>query len=356
MKMAVLVEEGLRRLRNASQGLDWEVSRKVMEAWSQKLRRSGYPATVRHQVIKTSINKWEKMCKDEDMGVRPIHRSRNWKAKVRRKEKELKVTNWHKNQRDQVSAPLILDPTAGSMTSDMKEVCRKFENLTDMRIVVQERAGASVKHLAKAEPLRNPTCQREDCFSCSTGGNGRCEKNGAGYRIECLTCQRAGKSAIYEGETSRNSYTRGVEHLDALRLQDEENALWKHCLVVHDGIEAEFSMTVVGIYRTPLVRQVSESVRIILTKADVVMNSKSEWHQAPLVRIIPMNGLQEEQGTGRGSLQQPGGAGRGGGTGRGSLQQHGGARRGGGLQEPGRAGRGGGRRQPSRDIRRAGTS
>ena len=39
------------------------------------------------------------------------------------------------------------------------------------------------------------------------------------------------------------------------------------------------------------------------------MNSKTEFHQAPLVRIVPMTGLQEEQGTGRGSLQ-PGGVGR----------------------------------------------
>ena len=127
--------------------------------------------------------------------------------------------------------PLVLDPTAGSMTSEIKEVCRKFENLTNMRVVVQERVGASVKHEAKAEPLRSKDCLREDCFCCTTDQKGRCEKNGAGYRIECLTCQRAGKSAIYEGETSRNSYTRGVEHLDALRLQDEENALWKHHIV-----------------------------------------------------------------------------------------------------------------------------
>merc|ERR1712016_544155 len=45
MKMAVLVEEGVRRLRNASRGLEWERSRVVMERWSRKLRRSGYPAT-----------------------------------------------------------------------------------------------------------------------------------------------------------------------------------------------------------------------------------------------------------------------------------------------------------------------
>ena len=38
MKMAVLVEEGVRRLRNASPGLEWERSRSVMEKWSRKLR------------------------------------------------------------------------------------------------------------------------------------------------------------------------------------------------------------------------------------------------------------------------------------------------------------------------------
>ena len=46
MKMAVLVEEVVRRMRNASRGLDAEVTRRVMAEWSRKLRRSGYPETV----------------------------------------------------------------------------------------------------------------------------------------------------------------------------------------------------------------------------------------------------------------------------------------------------------------------
>ena len=57
MKMAVLVEEGLRRLRNSFRGLDWEVSRQVMTKWSMKVRRSGYPASTRHQVIKTAVER-----------------------------------------------------------------------------------------------------------------------------------------------------------------------------------------------------------------------------------------------------------------------------------------------------------
>ena len=124
-----------------------------------------------------------------------------------------------------------------------------------------------------------------------------------------------GMCTSYEGEAARNAFTRGIEHRDALRLEDEENALWKHCLVQHGGIKAEFSMKVIKVYRSPLVRQVNEAVRIIISKADCIMNSKTEFHQAPLVRIIPVTGLQEEQGAGRGSLEQ-GGVGRGRGRGR----------------------------------------
>ena len=108
-------------------------------------------------------------------------------------------------------------------------------------------------------------------------------------------------------------------------------------MVQHGGVRAEFCMTVVGVHRTPLVRQVNEAVRIVLSRADCVMNSKNEWHQAPLVRIIPMTGLQEDQGIGRGSLDQQGG----GALGRGSR----GGGRGVGLRAPG----------SGRDSRRRGT-
>ena len=63
-------------------------------------------------------------------------------------------------------------------------------------------------------------------------------------------------------------------------------------------------MKVLNVHRTALVRQVNEAVRSIILKADCIMNSKTEWHQAPLVTILPVSGLQEEQGTGRGSLQE----------------------------------------------------
>ena len=52
-----------------------------MKKWSHKLRRSGYPATVRHEVIKAACEKWDRMCEDEDKGVRPVHRPREWRER-----------------------------------------------------------------------------------------------------------------------------------------------------------------------------------------------------------------------------------------------------------------------------------
>ena len=98
------------------------------------------------------------------------------------------------------------------MTSEIKEVCGEFEVVTGMRVVVQERAGDLIKHIAKAEPLQRKGCGREDCFVSSTAKGGKCEKNRVGYRIVCLTCQMNGMSTIYEGKTVQNAFTRGMEH------------------------------------------------------------------------------------------------------------------------------------------------
>ena len=102
--------------------------------------------------------------------------------------------------------------------------------------------------------------------------------------------------------------------MSGLRLEDEGNALWKHCLVEHGGIKAEFTMKQTNVFHSCLVRQVNEAVRIEMSGADCVMNSKAEFHQAPLIRVVPVAGLHEEQEAGGDPRV---GGGRGGGQGRG---------------------------------------
>ena len=76
--------------------------------------------------------------------MRPIYRPREWKEKERRLAKEKKGQKWHQGKEGQVSAPLIIDPTAGNLTAKFKDVCRKFEEVTEMRVAVQERASSSL--------------------------------------------------------------------------------------------------------------------------------------------------------------------------------------------------------------------
>ena len=85
-------------------------------------------------------------------------------------QKERKATNWHQRDSKQASAPLILDPTAGSLTRDARDVCAKFEQVSGMRVSVVERAGQAIKHLAKSEPLKRKGCGRLDVRNASHVG------------------------------------------------------------------------------------------------------------------------------------------------------------------------------------------
>ena len=69
MKLTVIVEEGVGRLRNHSRVLEWEASRRCMEEFAMKFKkRSGYPPTIRHQVVESTPRRWRRMCREEDEG------------------------------------------------------------------------------------------------------------------------------------------------------------------------------------------------------------------------------------------------------------------------------------------------
>ena len=74
-------------------------------------------------------------------------------------------------------------------------------------------------------------------------------------------------------------------------------------------------MKVLGVFYTCLVRQVNEGVRIQKSRAQCLMNSKTEFHQHPVVRVVPVRGLLKEKGEAAGGQVQS--RGRGGRTGRG---------------------------------------
>ena len=68
--------------------------------------------------------------------------------------------------------------------------------------------------------------------------------------------------------------------------------------IQHSGRKVDFKMDVLKNVKYPLVRQNDEGVRVKCSKADIVMNSKSEFHQPSIVRVVAIRGNINKEQTG----------------------------------------------------------
>lgn len=65
----------------------------------------------------------------------------------------------------------------------------------------------------------------------------------------------------------------------------EKSVLWKHTQEKHQGIIPNFTCNVTGLFQgDPMLRQISESVRINREEASNLMNTKTEWNFLNLPR------------------------------------------------------------------------
>ena len=84
--------------------------------------------------------------------------------------------------------------------------------------------------------------------------------------------------AAYKGESGRNGFSRGEEHLDNKATKDEEKSiLWAHSVHHHNSREdMVYMMTVTGAYNEPLDRQIMERVQISNFQGPVLINRRNE--------------------------------------------------------------------------------
>ena len=96
------------------------------------------------------------------------------------------------------------------------------------------------------------------------------------YNLWCDECGE--KVAVYMGETGRNAFSRGEEHLSYLEARDEDKSvLWLHSVHHHQSRhDVRYSMRVTGAFKDPLDRQIMERVQIQNFKGPVLMNRRSE--------------------------------------------------------------------------------
>ena len=114
--------------------------------------------------------------------------------------------------------------------------------------------------LVSSNPWNDLKCGRVDCFICrgEKGGIGKCMKESVLYCIRCEECKKDERVVEYWGETGRDCFTRGGEHIKGCREKGEENPMWKHVWETHKGEGGDelFSMRMEGAFKKPLARQI----------------------------------------------------------------------------------------------------
>ena len=103
-----------------------------------------------------------------------------------------------------------------------------------------------------------------------------------------LWCDECGEEvAVYKGETGRNAFCRGEEHLDYLEASDEDKSvLWLHSVHHHQSRQGvNYSMRVTKAFKEPLDRQIMERVQIQNFKGPVLMNRRTEMGGVRVERI-----------------------------------------------------------------------
>ena len=100
-------------------------------------------------------------------------------------------------------------------------------------------------------------------------------------QYKCHVCE---EDVVYIGETSRNLYSRGIEHLSLYEKDSPKSFLHNHQVEQHNSEPADFDVKVIKSFKDPLSRQVTEAV-LIKNHTGELLNSKSEFYQPHIVRV-----------------------------------------------------------------------
>lgn len=242
---------------------------------------SGYKHKFRLEVATSAVKAYKKILEEVEDGNRPLYRPKGYETAERKEAKAKKKKEWY--TKGGFESVIFVPATPNSTIKKSYEAVMK-ETTFKMKIV--EKSGTQLKRILQvSNPFRKEQCNDvEKCFICKSGDKKNCRKNEIKYHINCEDdiC----KEDIYHGETSRNGYTRGEEHLNAYRNHAEGSHMWKHCVQKHGGEEKQFKMRIDRTFRKdPLLRQITEAIDIQDTAEEHRMNSKSEWHLPKVPRV-----------------------------------------------------------------------
>ena len=286
-KRSVHTAEIVRRLLNTSTQLDWGLYvAPILTDYMHRMWQAGYGENYRKNILMKALNVHDRMKEEDERGEKPLHRPRHWQEKERRQRKRSKRNNW--SAKGGFIAPIFVPATPGGELAKMLKTVAENEAQPGLKFRIVESGGRTVKsQIQKSNPTATAGCDNADCLACKAGRGegGQCLKSNIQYQLRCRLCPDT-DSCVYIGESSRNLYTRGKEHMEKYqsKTRSTDSFIKKHQDEKHPGLPADFGAKVTGQFQDCLTRQVSEGVTI-RRSSERVLNSKSEWHQPALWRV-----------------------------------------------------------------------
>ena len=293
-KRATLTQEGVRRLVNTSSNNCESVRNDIMQNGIKKNNVSGYSKKFRSNVIKSAIQAYNTKLVIAKDGGRPLYRPFGYEGENSDINKVVASHTWYTgNAQQRNQAPLIIDPTpTGEMETEIKTILANASRTSDVRIKFCTRGGRKVSSKAKSDPFASLKCDREDCPICSMpDSKGGCRFTNIGYQLSCVPCKDTEVISTYQGESSKSAYERGQQHHADLKRKVIDTPMWKHAQLFHNSDRnINFEIEVTGRFKKPMIKQEDEAIRIRESRAQNRLNSKSEFHQPSLIRLIPASG------------------------------------------------------------------
>ena len=190
---------------------------------------------------------------------------------------------------------IFVNPTPNEeLLNLLKEMEKKHKIGDKARIKFIQRSGVKTIDTLKVNDPFKANCFRKNCMACYDRHGQRkerysiCRKNNIGYCLQCCLCKSRGLLRAYEGESSRNLYLRGLEHLNDFNGNNKKSVMKKHVDSEHpeEKENVEFEMILTGTFRRPIERQIEERIRIKNHDEETILNSKSEYYGPCVVRRV----------------------------------------------------------------------
>ena len=215
------------------------------------LKASGYDENFRREVYNSALNGYNKQCLDNDNGIKPLYRSWSWNREERDSQKIDKKSSWYKSNNKFEHKLFIPTTPNGALKIKIETAIKEINKSTKVKII--EQPGPTILDVMRG--MANSRSYIEcpniaNCLLCQSGKPGLCRKSHIlyGFDCKCEECQFK-----YHGETHRNGYCRGSEHLLDSKIETvegvEKSVIAKHEWEHHDGEPVGVKMKIIKSYK-----------------------------------------------------------------------------------------------------------